>query len=145
MPTFRPTIVFVGFVSCCLMPGCQIDYFAHLVVGELASLAGTVPVEAALDDPLLTEEEKAKLRLVRQVREFGIERVTLFAGEAYTVFEANGTEPAAYVLSASARDSLTPFRWDFPFVGLSEAKGFLDRDMGQREVDFLSALGFDVI
>lgn len=140
----KPSILFVACAVLLLAPGCQIGYFAHLVAGELGSLCNTMPIAEALNDPQLTEEERAKLHLTQQVRQFGIERIGLFAGEAYTLFEANGTEPAAYVLSASAKDSLTPFRWDFPFIGASEAKGFFCREMGQREADHLAALGYDV-
>ena len=107
-------VTVVAGVCFVLQAGCQIDYFAHLVVGELVSLGSTVPIAEALNDSRLTEEELVKLELTQQVRQFGIDRIGLFVGEAYTLFEANGSEPAAYVLSASARDSFTPYWWDFP-------------------------------
>jgi predicted aminopeptidase len=141
----RPFFILAGLGLFLLPLGCQVDYFGHLVAGELASLCRTVPVAEALEDPRLTEEERAKLALTQEARQFGIEQIGLFAGQAYTVFEMNGTEPAAYVISASAKDSLTPFLWDFPFIGLSGAKGFFDREMGQREADSLAAAGYDVL
>ncbi|MBN2563185.1 MAG: aminopeptidase [Phycisphaerae bacterium] len=137
--------VFVFACICFVLPlGCQVDYYVHLVLGELASLAATVPVADALDDPRLTEEEQSRLALTQEVRQFGIDRIGLFAGDAYTVFEMNGSEPAAYVLSASAKESLTSFRWDLLFVGLVATKGFFDQGMGEREADFLAAWDLDV-
>lgn len=128
-----------------LCTGCEVEYFSHLVFGQLESLARTVSIAEALEDPNLTQEEKDKLVFLQEVREFGIDRIGLFAGDAYTIFEANGTEPAAYVLTASAKDSLTPFLWDLPFVGLTGQKGFFDEAMGQREADLLVEQGYDVL
>jgi predicted aminopeptidase len=125
-------------------PGCDIGYFAHLAVGELASLSSTMPIEAALQDTRLSEEQRAKLDLTQSVRQFGIDTVGLFAGSAYTVFEMNGSEPAAFVLSASAKDSLTPYYWTFPLIGRSEVKGYFDEDYARREGEQLLAQGYDV-
>ncbi len=136
-------LAFLGW-SPLISAGCEADYYLHLVSGELVSLCRTVPVEEALNDPTLTQEERDKLALAQQVRQFGIETIGLYAGDAYTVFEPNGGEPAAYVLSASAKDSFTPYVWDLWFVGRSVNKGFFDRQMGQREADSLAAQGFDV-
>lgn len=142
----KTTPTFILLANLCLtgLFGCQLDYFAHLVFGELASLAGTVPVTDALTDTRLTEDERAKLALTQEVRQFGIDRIGLFAGPAYTVFEANGTEPAAYALTASAKEAFIPYTWDYPFFGPSVVKSFFDRAMGQREVDLLNFLGYDV-
>ncbi len=145
MRPIRTCFILAGLGLFLLPLGCQVDYFGHLVAGELASLCRTVPVAEALEDPRLTDEERAKLALTQEVRQFGIEQIGLFAGQAYTVFEMNGTEPAAYVISASDKDSLTPFLWDFPFIGLSGAKGFFDREMGQREAEALAEAGYDVL
>ncbi len=133
-------------VWCCLpaLAGCGTDYYLQLLVGELASLANTIPVADALGDTDLTDDELAKLALTQQVRQFGIDRIGLYAGDAYTVFEANGSEPAAYVLSASAKESLTPYRWDFLVMGPMETKGFFDQGMAQREADCLAEADYDV-
>lgn len=133
-------LVFFSVISC----GCEADYYAHLVAGELESLCRTVPVAEALNDPNLTQEEHDKLVLTQQVRQFGIDTIGLYAGSAYTVFEANGSEPAAYVLSASAKEVFRPYEWNFWFVGPSVSKGFFDRRMGQREADDLAGQGYDV-
>lgn len=144
MAKTKPIVIFLASLSFAGVIGCGLDYYGQLVAGELASLGRTVPVSTALDDPNLTEEERAKLALTQDVRQFGIDTVGLNAGDAYTVFEANGTQPAAYVLSASAKDSFTPYTWDLLFVGQSVVKGFFDRDMGQREADQLTDQGYDV-
>jgi len=141
-PRFR-SLASLGLLSVSSF-GCEVDYYSQLVAGELGSLCRTVPIAAALNDPALTQEERDKLALTEQVRQFGIETIGLYAGSAYTVFEANGSAPAAYVLSASAKEVFTTYEWDLLFVGPSASKGFFDRQMGQRQADDLTGRGFDV-
>lgn len=124
--------------------GCDAGYLSHLVLGELASLGRTMPVAEALTDPNLTQTERDKLAFVGRVRQFGIDRIGLFAGDAFTVFEAGGDGPAAWVLSASEQDRFAAYRWTFPIVGVLETKGFFDETMGRAEADALAAAGYDV-
>ncbi|HKQ49769.1 MAG TPA: aminopeptidase [Phycisphaerae bacterium] len=135
-----------SFTAACALwlAGCDGGYFLHLAFGQLSRSVRVMPIADALDDPEISEEEKAKLRLVQEVRLFGIERIGLRETDAYTVFEMNGMEPAAFVISASAKDSLTPFRWDLPFVGAISTKGFFDESLARAEADALIANGYDV-
>ena len=135
-----------SFTAACALwlAGCDGGYFLHLAFGQLSRSVRVMPISDALNDPDLSDEEKAKLRLVQEVRLFGIERIGLRETEAYTYFEMNGTEPAAYVVSAAAKDSLTAYRWDLPFVGAISTKGFFDESIARAEADRLIAEGYDV-
>ncbi len=123
---------------------CGLDYFGQLLWGGLNSISRTVPVAEALNDSRLSEEERAKLALTQVIRQFAIDRIGLTPGDAYTVFEFNGTDPAVYVLSASDKDSLTPFLWLYPFVGTVATRGYFDQAYGQREADDMAARGYDI-
>lgn len=132
---------------CAMAPfvvGCDASYLLHVVFGQLAVSARVVPVSQALADPNLTEEEKSKLALTQQVRQFGIDRIGLKATEAYTVFDANGAQPAAFVVSACAKDRFEPVRWEFPFIGGITTKGYFDEGPARSEADTLTAQGYDV-
>ena len=142
MKTSRLIQVAVTIVM--LLPaGCDLDYIGHLVVGELDRLGKVVPITEALTDPTLTDDERDKLSLVQAIRRFGIDRIGLSETDAFTVFEANGSEPAAYVLAASAQDSFTSHRWYLPIVGATEQKVFFDRERCEREAGELTAMGYD--
>lgn len=132
--------------SCFLLAlaACDAGYLLHLAAGQLESLGRTGPIEQALADQSLSDEERRKLQLVINVRQFAIDRVGLSAGNAYTVFDANGSTPAAYVVSAAAKDALVAFTWSFPFIGEAPYKGFFDEGMARHEADALLAAGFDV-
>lgn len=124
--------------------GCEFDYFAQLIGGEFMLLLDTVPVDAALADPRLTDDERSELALTQDVRQFGIDRLGMTAGNAFTTFVWDGDGPAAYILAASAKDSLTPYTWFFPFVGVWQVKGYFDEGMARREAERLAALDYDV-
>lgn len=140
-PCLRSALLFVLLI---LPAGCEVDYFAQLIGGELASLGNTVPLADALNDARLSDDERAELEMLQEMRQFGIDRFNMVAGDAYTVFEWNGTEPAAYVISASAKESLTSYVWFFPFLGFWQAKGYFDEAMALREAARLEGDGWDV-
>ncbi len=124
--------------------GCDAGYLLHVTLGQLAVTARIVPISQALNDPNLTDDEKSKLAFVLKIRQYGIDRIGLRSTEAYTFFDANGRQPAAFVVSASNKDRLTPYLWDMPFVGLISTKGFFDEGLARAEADALKAGGYDV-
>jgi len=134
------------FLLAVLLPcsGCEFDYFAQLIGGEFTLLLSTTSVDAALTDPRLTDDERGELALTQEVRQYGIDHLGMTAGNAFTTFVWDGDGPAAYILAASAKDSLTPYVWFFPFVGAWEAKGYLDLGMALREAQRLSDQGYDI-
>jgi predicted aminopeptidase len=138
---FRPILLLCLPVATC---GCQVDYFAHLVFGEAASLSLRIPLDQALVDESLSIEERDKLAFAAEIRTFAGEQVGLTPGQAFSVFEANGQSPAAFVLTACAKESFSPYTWDFPFIGQSRFKGFFDEAFARREADFLTWLDLDV-
>jgi predicted aminopeptidase len=133
-------VAFASLLSC----GCEVDYFGQLIGGELCTLSQTMPVSQALTDSRLTDDERSKLQLTQDVRQFGIDRIGLTASNSFTTFIWDGDGPAAYVLSASAKDSLTPYKWSFPVLGAWEAKGFFDKAMAQRQAQELIDQDYDV-
>jgi len=137
-------VVLFSICAICVGTGCD-PYLGHLIEGQLASIERTVPIEEALNDPNLTDEEKAKLALVPSIRQFAIDELGLTPGDAYTVFEANGSTPAAYVVAGSRKDRLQPFVWFYPFVGITPVKGFFDEALAEAEADLLREQGFDVL
>ncbi|MBK8267356.1 MAG: aminopeptidase [Planctomycetes bacterium] len=119
MPIRRISHVFVAATAWILVAasGCETGYYTHLVVGQIAVLNRTKPINEVLAGTTLTESERAKLILVKDVRRFGIDVIGLSENEAFTVYDANGTEPAAYVLSAAEMDRLVSYEWSFLFLG----------------------------
>ncbi|HWL93256.1 MAG TPA: aminopeptidase [Phycisphaerae bacterium] len=124
---------------------CDVDYVSHLACGQLEVLARLRPLDEAINDPSLSEVERARLAVVRDVRRFGIESIGLKETDAYTHFDPNGSVPAAYVLTAAEKDRLVAYSWSFPFIGEVQYKGFFDRGRAEREAASLRDQGYDVL
>lgn len=134
-------------VIACLVPllaGCD-PYIAHLIDGQLATLGRIVPIDEAVNDPALSGDERAMLAHVSDIRQYAIDVIGLTPGDSYTVFDPNGSTPAAYVLAASAQDRLEAYTWFFPIFGVTPAKGFFDEEMGRQEALVLREAGWDVL
>lgn len=128
-----------------LCGGCGVDfgYILPVVVGQIEIVLGSVPIPAAIRSGRHSEEQKAKLILIRDVRAYADEVIGLNTQNNYTTFYDSGGQPVAYNLSASAKDQLRPKIWSFPFVGSVPYLGFFDRPAAVVEYNELAALGYD--
>lgn len=128
--------------------GCGTDadlgYLLHLAGGLTQSLARARPIECVLADGSVTPEQADKLRLVLDLRTFAADRLGMSVGDAYANYEDNTGDRVAFAVTASTRDRFEPYRWNFPIVGLYDAKGYFDRSLAQQEADRLAARGYDV-
>lgn len=140
MPQKLCSLIFCLFA----LSGCD-PYILHLIEGQIAATERIVPVEQAINDPTLSDAERTMLSYVPEIRQHAIDAIGLTPGDSYTVFEANGSTPAAYVVAGSEQDRLAPYVWVFPFLGISPAKGFFDQAMGIAEAQRLRDEGYDVI
>lgn len=124
--------------------GCDAEYYAHLFIGQAEVLARTRPINDAISDGSLSESERRRLILTKDVRRFGIEVIGLTETSAYTLFDPNGTEPAAYILSAADRHQLVSYQWNFLLLGTAPQKGYFDLEMAQEDARQLRDGGYDV-
>lgn len=139
-----PLLIIPLTIAAMLSSGCDAGYFLHLAFGQLGVLTSIVPVSRALDDPRLTDEERHRLAITQQVRQFGIDVIGLRGTDSYTVFHYNGMQPAAWVVSASTKDSLTAYLWDYPILGRFSTRGFFDEQYARQVGQELLDQGYDV-
>lgn len=144
MPIRRKSLGIVAVIFLAASVGCEADYYTHLVVGQIEVLNRTKPINDVLGGNTLTETERTRLILVKDVRRYGIDEIGLAENDAFTVYDANGTEPAAYVLSAAEKSRLVSYEWSFLFLGNAPYKGYFDKEMAKREAERLKADGYDV-
>ena len=125
-----------------LTPGC---YTSHAVGGQLAILWGRQPIDEVLAAGELPPEELAKLRLVEQVRVFGVARCGLAESDSYTTYYRTEREYVAWNVSASEPDAFAPYVWSFPFVGQLPYKGWFRPEPALAEAAELAAQGLDTL
>lgn len=125
--------------------GFEWNYVFGAIGGEINLLASAVPIEDGLDDPNLTEEEREKLRVVIDVRDYAADVIGLNVGSSYRTFANLGGQSLAWNLSASPKDAITPYYWGLPFVGPIPFLGFFSIDDAYKERDRLVAQGYDTL
>jgi predicted aminopeptidase len=108
-------------------------------------LSRTVPIDEALQDPALTDEQRDKLAFVTRVRDYAEHMIGLNVGTSYRTFVNLNGEALAWNLSASRKDAIQPHIWNLPVVGAISYLGFFERDEANAERDRLVEEGFDTM
>ncbi len=137
-------ILVLGIVP--VITGCgNTDYALAAVIGELRLLGAAVPIETALNDPELTEDQREKLAFMVKVRDYGEEVIGLNVGNSYRNFVKVKDDTLAWNLSASRKDAFDPYVWRLPVVGGIPYLGFFTLDYAKAERDRLVDLGYDTV
>jgi predicted aminopeptidase len=102
----------------------------------------SVPVEEFLRDEEAGPLTKERVRYIQEVKRYGEERFGLRKTRNYsTVFEVKG--PVLHVITASEKDRLHLYSWNFPIVGKVTYKSFFRADEALKEKDLLDRKGYD--
>jgi len=131
------TFLFVG-------SGCRMGYLFHAASGEYELLSGAIPVEEGLNDDTLTDEQKARLRLVEPIKKFGEKELGLKETENYEKVYIKSRRNPIYTISASPKDRLSRKTWWFPIVGDMPYLGFFDLEKAEAEKAKLEKKDLDV-
>ncbi|MCE3010099.1 MAG: aminopeptidase [Proteobacteria bacterium] len=123
--------------------GCQLPYYLKSAAGQFSLLSSRVPVEKALQDPSLRAEEKQKLSLAQEARQFAEQELGLESSKNYTSYVALDRPYVTYVVSASPKWELKAYEWSYAFVGKMPYKGFFTEADAQAEEQGLVKEGFD--
>lgn len=126
-----------------LLGGCQISYLLKSAKGQWELFTSRVSIEDALQDPSLDEEQKRKLRLAQEAREFGEQHLGLKKTKNYTQFVQLNRSAVTYVVSAAPAWELKHHQWSFPIVGKVPYKGYFKEDDAKDEEKELKAQGLD--
>ncbi len=102
----------------------------------------SVPVEEVLENQGVDREAKEKIRFIQEVKRYGEEKLGLTRTKSYSkYFEVKG--PVLHIITASEKDCLRPYRWDFPITGKVPYKGFFAQKDVLEEKRFLEMKGYD--
>ncbi|MDR2551925.1 MAG: aminopeptidase [Treponema sp.] len=125
-----------------LLAGC---YTLKQGAAMLGYLGRAVPLEKlAAEDQGGTDETRAFVERIRDIRRFALEELGLRESKNYTRYVEIDRDYLAAVVSASAADSFTRHEWHFPVVGTVPYKGFFDPRDARKEAARLREAGLDV-
>lgn len=126
------------------LSSCQLGYYWHVSTSHLALLYSEQPIEDVLKSGKLTEEQKRKIELVQQVREFAFTELQLNRSKNYTEYVDLGRPYVTYAVSASQKWKFEPYLWDFLFIGEAPYKGFYSEKLAREEAEELKKKDLDV-
>jgi predicted aminopeptidase len=130
---------------CWALSGCQTGYLIRSAASQAQILMARVPIDEALKDPKLSAEQKRKLKLAVQAHEFAQTTLGLKKNRNYTSYVQLDRPYVSYVVSASEKNELKHYLWNYPIVGSLPYKGFADKKRADEEAAELKSQNLDVV
>ncbi len=124
------------------MAACSPGFYMRAAYEETKILWGRDDIEDVIEDPDTAIEEREKLALVLDAREFAI-KMGLDPKSSFTKYSHVDKDVLLWVLAGSKKDSFSVYEWWFPFVGKAPYKGFFDKDDALREAEYLHGQHFE--
>jgi predicted aminopeptidase len=132
----------LAVAAAALLPaGC---YLGAQALGQARILLNRVSIDVLIADPSTPAPVRSKLRLVRELKEFGEREMGLAPSDNFEDFHDTAGRPITYLVTACARHEFRPYTWWFPVVGEVPYKGFFSYDDAVAEARRLEALDLDV-
>ncbi len=110
---------------------------------EAKILSRREPISEIVTRPDVSEETKAKLKLVLAARTYAKDSLKLRVKDSFTTYSRLDHDTLVLLLSASYRDTLKAYTWWFPIVGRVPYKGYFDFDEARRTAEEMKRDGFD--
>ena len=134
--------LFLTFISLSL-PGCgNLLYLSKLGWHQSSITFHSVPVQEILENEKMDHEAKEKIRFIQEVKRYGEEKLGLTRTKSYSKYvEVKGS--VLHVITASEKDCLKLYHWDFPITGKVTYKSFFTEEGVLKEKKFLKEKGFD--
>ena len=125
------------------LTGCgNLLYLSKLGWHQSSITFHSVPVQEVLDNEKMDHEAKEKIRFIQEVKRYGEKKLGLTRTENYSKYvEVKG--PVLHVITASEKDRLQLYHWNFPITGKVTYKSFFTKEGVLKEKRFLETKGYD--
>jgi predicted aminopeptidase len=142
MRALTPFLFFALLIS---LTGCgNLLYLSKLGWHQSYVTFRSLPVQEVLEDKGVGDEAKERIRFIQEVKRYGEETLGLRKTNSYSrFFEIKG--PVLYVITASEKDRLQLYHWNFPIIGRVTYKSFFTRDGAIKEKAWLDQKGLDTL
>lgn len=135
--------VLLAIATIVLVAACSAGYVFRAGIEESRILSRRRPIAEVAADPATPENERQKLVLVTQARDFAERVLGLNAGNSYTTYSYVDRDTLLLVVSAARKDRFEPYTWWFPIVGDVPYRGFFDFGGAHALAAGLAAEGYD--
>jgi predicted aminopeptidase len=132
-------ICFLLLASLCFS-GC---YTLKSAYNQMSILANRESYDSILARKDLTEEQRRKLLLAQDIREFALKNLKLHSNGNYTQVTWLDRPYVTWAVSASDPWRIKPYEWSFPIVGKVPYLGFFNLKDAETEEKEMAAKGYD--
>jgi predicted aminopeptidase len=135
------------FLSICLsvLTACStLSYYEQAVRGHLGLLFKSASIDRLIATHEVESRTRERLMLVREIRRFGVNQLSLPDNGSYTRYADLGRDYAVWAVFASEEFSVEPKTWCFPMAGCVPYRGYFSRHRAERFARDLKVSGLDV-
>lgn len=124
------------------LAGCEsAAYLAQAASGQSKLLLARRPLDVVIADPASEPELRARLRLVRELRDYAARELGMGERKGFDSFAATGRRYVVWNVVAAPEFSMTPLAWCFPVAGCVSYRGYFDESAARRFADALAREG----
>ncbi len=112
-------------------------------MGQYHLISNAQKVVDLLEKEEISDSIKSKLRLIENVKKYGLDSLGLADSDIYkSVYDQKG-EPVMFVVTACQPFQLIPYEWEIPLAGTFPYRGYFDKEFAIREREKLKEMGLD--
>lgn len=132
--------IWLSLIAVTFLSGC---YTLKSAYNQLSILTSKESYEETLKRPNLTEDQKRKLLLAQEVREFAEKNLKLNSGGNFSKVVWLDRPYVVWAVNASQPYELKPYEWSFPIVGRVPYLGFFKKKEAEEQQEELKEKGLD--
>ncbi|WP_338764384.1 aminopeptidase [Bernardetia sp. ABR2-2B] len=134
----------ICFLLCAILAIWQRELIAYGFLqlnGQLEVMNNARSFEELKKDKNFPDSLKAKIKIIEEARQFGMEKLGMKPSQNYTkIYDQKGKD-ILWNVSASYPYKLEAYEWKFPIVGKFSYKGYFDLEKAKKERDRLKNEG----
>lgn len=101
------------------------------------------PIDEVLKEGSLTDEQKRKILLTQEVKNFAYDKLGIKKSKNYSEYVDLGRRFVVYNVNASEKWKFEPYHWNFPIIGKAPYKGFFSEDKALAEAASMQKKNYD--
>jgi len=127
-----------------LLSACSdLGYYWHSANGHMALMNKRIDIDVMLEDSELEPKLRERLLLIKEIRDFSVETLSLPESGSYNNYVQLDRPYALKNLFATTEFSTNLHVWCYPIVGCASFRGYYDEDLLAEYVEQLKAQNFD--
>lgn len=126
-----------------LFSGCQLGHVIYVSYSHLSMLNSAEPIDEVLQYGKLTEEQKRKIFLTQEVKNFAYDKLGIKKSKNYSKYVDLGRPYVVYNVNASEKWKFEPYLWNFPIIGKAPYIGFFSEEKALAEAAEMQKKNYD--